>query len=124
MNEVKKTFENWLDNVTEVELLQELKNIEEFPEEINERFYKDLKFGTAGLRGVMGVGTNMMNIYTVRKTSQGLANYLNEQYDRPVVVVSYDSRKNSKIFAMETAKVMAGNKIKSYITGTDGRNLS
>ena len=116
MNEVKKTFENWLDNVTEVELLQELKNIEEFPEEINERFYKDLKFGTAGLRGVMGVGTNMMNIYTVRKTSQGLANYLKEQYDRPVVVVSYDSRKNSKIFAMETAKVMAGNKIKSYIT--------
>ncbi len=116
MNEVKKTFENWLDNVTEVELLQELKNIEEFPEEINERFYKDLKFGTAGLRGVMGVGTNMMNIYTVRKTSQGLANYLNEQYDQPVIVVSYDSRKNSKIFAMETAKVMAGNKIKSYIT--------
>ncbi len=116
MNEVKKMFENWLDNVTEVELLQELKNIKNSPEEINERFYKDLKFGTAGLRGIMGVGTNMMNVYTVRKTSQGLADYLNERYDKPIVVISYDSRKNSKIFALETAKVMAGNNIKSYVT--------
>lgn len=116
MNEVKKMFENWLDNVTEVELLQELKNIKNSPEEINERFYKDLKFGTAGLRGIMGAGTNMMNVYTVRKTSQGLADYLNERYDKPVVVISYDSRKNSKIFALETAKVMAENNIKSYVT--------
>lgn len=116
MNEVKKIFNSWIENVKEIELLQELENIKNQPEEIEERFYKDLKFGTAGLRGMIGAGTNRMNIYTVRKVSQGLADYLNEHYDVPVAVISYDSRKNSKKFAFEVAKVMAGNNIKSYIT--------
>lgn len=116
VEEVEKVYKYWLNNVKEDELLKELQDIKMCPQEINERFYKNLNFGTAGLRGILGAGTNRMNIYTVRKASQGLANYLKSNYDNPKIVVSYDSRKNSKLFAFETAKVMAGNNIKSYIT--------
>ncbi len=118
--DVKKIFDIWMKNIKEQELLQELYSIENNPKEIKERFYNDLEFGTAGLRGIMGAGTNRMNIYTVRKATQGLANYLKEKYsdlsENLKVSISFDSRKNSKLFAMETAKVMAGNNIKSFIT--------
>lgn len=116
VEEAEKLYKYWSSNVKEDGLLKELEDIKMCPQEINERFYKNLNFGTAGLRGIMGAGTNRMNIYTVRKASQGLANYLKNIYMSPKVVISYDSRKNSKLFAYETAKVMAGNNIKSYIT--------
>lgn len=96
--------------------MQELIDMKDFPERIDDKFSEDIKFGTAGLRGIMGAGTNKMNIYTVRKVSQGLADYLNEKYDHPSIAISYDSRKNSKKFAFETASVMAGNNIRSYVT--------
>ena len=87
-------------------------------EEMNESFYKNLEFGTAGLRGIMGIGTNRMNIYTVRQTTQGFADYLNNKYKTLSlsVAISYDSRNNSYEFAKESARVLAANNIKVYIT--------
>lgn len=97
---------------------EELRKISEKPHDIEERFYKDLEFGTAGLRGVLGAGTNRMNIYMVRKATQGLANYIcargNEAKERGVVI-SYDSRHFSYEFACESACVLAASGIKSYV---------
>ncbi len=84
--------------------------------EIKERFYKDLEFGTGGLRGQLGAGTNRLNIYTVRKASQGLANYINKQGKKDAkVVIAYDSRRMSPEFALETALTFAANNIKAYV---------
>lgn len=116
LKEAKKLFKTWINNVQDKEIMQELIDMKDFPEKIDNKFSEDIKFGTAGLRGIMSAGTNRMNIYTVRKVSQGLADYLNEKYDNPSVAISYDSRKNSKKFAFETASVMAGNNIRSYVT--------
>lgn len=116
MKEARKLFRTWINNVQDREIMQELIDMKDFPERIDDKFSEDIKFGTAGLRGIMGAGTNKMNIYTVRKVSQGLADYLNEKYDHPSIAISYDSRKNSKKFAFETASVMAGNNIRSYVT--------
>lgn len=113
----KAEYERWLasDKVSE-EVKAELRGLDE--KEIQERFYKELEFGTGGLRGIMGAGTNRMNIYTVRKATQGLSleildkgNELKEQG----VVVAYDSRNNSAIFAKECAKVLCANGIKTYL---------
>jgi len=96
----------------------ELQDIKDNPKEIEDRFYTDLTFGTGGLRGIIGAGTNRMNIYTVRKASQGIANYILKTGDKAKdmgVVVAHDSRKFSKEFAIETALVFAKNGIKSYI---------
>lgn len=114
--DVNNLYSSWLKNVDDESLLKELKDIENNFEEKYERFYKNIEFGTAGLRGIMGAGTNRINIYTIRLASQGLANYLKEKYKDSSVAISFDSRRNSKIFALETAKVMAGNNIKAYIT--------
>lgn len=84
-------------------------------EAIKDRFYRDLEFGTGGLRGVIGAGTNRMNIYTIRKATQGLADYLNEESNAPSVAISYDSRIKSDVFAREAAGVLAANGIKAYI---------
>jgi phosphoglucomutase len=93
-------------------------------EEIEDRFYRDLEFGTGGLRGILGAGTNRMNIYTVRKATQGFADYLNRHYGPggekysgkpPAVAIAYDSRINSRLFAAEAASVLAANGIKSYL---------
>lgn len=116
LKEAKKLFKTWINNVQDKEIMQELIDMKDFPEKIDDKFSENIKFGTAGLRGIMSAGTNRMNIYTVRKVSQGLADYLNEKYDNPSVAISYDSRKNSKKFAFETASVMAGNNIRSYVT--------
>lgn len=116
LKEAKKLFKTWINNVQDKEIMQELVDMKDFPEKIDDKFSENIKFGTAGLRGIMSAGTNRMNIYTVRKVSQGLADYLNEKYDNPSVAISYDSRKNSKKFAFETASVMAGNNIRSYVT--------
>ena len=106
----------WVQSVKDADILSELKNIYNDDSEIYERFYKDLEFGTAGLRGIIGAGTNRMNIYTVRKTTQGLADYLNENYKEPSVAIAYDSRNKSNLFAKEAACVLAANGIKAYIT--------
>ena len=94
----------------------ELKEIKDNTKEIEDRFYKNLEFGTAGLRGIMGAGTNRMNKYTVMKATQGLANFINKEdgQDRGVVI-SYDSRNNSKEFAIDSALCLNANGIKTYI---------
>lgn len=98
------------------EIKEELQMIINEPKKIEERFYANLKFGTGGLRGIIGAGTNRMNIYTVRKASQGLANYINDLYvENPTVVIAYDVRYKSKAFAKEAALVLARNNVKTYI---------
>ena len=96
-------------------LKAELESIEGNEEEIKDRFAVALSFGTAGLRGVLGAGTNRMNIYVVRQATQGLANWVKTQGGNQLVAVSYDSRINSDVFAKETAKVLAANGIKVRI---------
>ena len=101
----KKLYDEWLTNpYFDDETKAELKAIADDENEIKERFYKELEFGTAGLRGVIGAGVNRMNIYTVRKATQGLANYINKQNaaDRGVAI-AYDSRRMSPEFADEAA---------------------
>ena len=85
------------------------------PEAINDRFYRDLEFGTGGLRGVIGAGTNRMNIYTVRKATQGLADHINQTCKNGSVAISYDSRHKSDVFAKEVARVCAANGVKAYL---------
>ncbi|KMZ52470.1 phospho-sugar mutase [Dorea sp. D27] len=110
-------YKEWLENPYFDEGTKaELKGIEGDDSEIKERFYKDLEFGTAGLRGIIGAGTNRLNIYTVRKATQGLANYIMKQngQDRGVAV-AYDSRRMSPEFADEAALCLAANGIKAYV---------
>lgn len=98
------------------ETKKELLSIKENEKEIEDRFYKELEFGTAGLRGVIGAGTNRMNKYTVGKATQGLANYILEQgVEDKGVAISYDSRKMSKEFSLQTALILAANGIKAYL---------
>ncbi len=113
-------YVSWL-NSKEVDELtkEELVAIKDNNAEIEERFYKDLEFGTGGLRGIMGAGSNRMNAYTVRRATQGLANYIQEQkIENPSVAIAFDSRNNSSFFARETARVFAANGIKTYIYET------
>jgi len=124
MYQAEEMVKRWLDqkdldNVLKEELM-EIKD----QEELRDRFYRDLEFGTGGLRGILGAGTNRMNIYTIRKATQGFADYLNHHYgresekysgDAPTVAIAYDSRINSDVFALEAACVLAANGIKSYI---------
>ena len=94
----------------------ELKALEGNDDEIKERFYKDLEFGTGGLRGVIGAGTNRMNIYTVRRATQGLANYITRMNAKDKgVAIAYDSRRMSPQFADEAALCLAANGIKAYV---------
>ena len=113
---VNELYKLWLQKAKEdASLIEELKSIEGNQEEINDRFYKSLEFGTAGLRGVLGAGTNRMNIYTVSQATQGLAASLLKQYDSPSVAIAYDSRINSDLFAKRAAMVLAANGVKAYI---------
>ncbi len=106
----------WLKNATQDPDLQtELKSIENDSDAIKDRFYRDLEFGTGGLRGVIGAGTNRMNIYTVRRATQGFADYLNQEYSNPSVAVSFDSRIKSDVFSKAAAEVLAANGIKVHI---------
>ena len=109
-------YKRWMDaDLEDPALKAELESIEGNEEEIKDRFAVALKFGTAGLRGVLGAGTNRMNIYVVRQATQGLANWVKTQGGNQLVAVSYDSRINSDVFAKETAKVLAANGIKVRI---------
>lgn len=115
--EIKDTYNIWLDNAKDdKDLIEELCDIKGNNEEIYERFYTELRFGTAGLRGIIGAGTNRMNIYTVRRATQGLACFLNKKYKNPSVAISYDSRIKADLFAKEAARVLAANGIKAYIS--------
>ncbi len=115
MNDVNKLYSLWLEKaVGDLDLQSDLAALEGNAEEINERFYRDLEFGTAGLRGIIGAGTNRMNIYTVGRATQGLADYLLSNYDNPAVAIAYDSRIKSDTFAKHAASVLAANGIKVY----------
>ena len=112
----KTMYEEWLNNpYFDEETRAELKAIEGDEKEIEDRFYMDLEFGTAGLRGVIGAGTNRMNIYVVRQATQGLANWVKTQGGNQLVAISYDSRINSDVFAKTAACVLAANGIKVRI---------
>lgn len=112
-----KNYKEWLENpYFDEETKKELKSIEGNEQEIKERFYADLEFGTAGLRGIIGAGTNRMNMYTVRKATQGLANYIIKQAgQKKGVAIAYDSRRMSPEFADEAACCLAANGIKAYV---------
>lgn len=116
----KEVYERWLKSEKiDADTRKELETIKDNEKEIEDRFYKNLEFGTAGLRGVIGAGTNRMNIYTVRKSTQGLANYIlavGEDAQKRGVAISYDCRNFSPEFAIESAKVLAANGIKTYVS--------
>ena len=113
----KELYNQWLDNpYFDEETKEELRGIANDEKEIEERFYMDLEFGTAGLRGVIGAGTNRMNIYTVRKATQGLANYIASVNGQAKgVAIAFDSRRMSPEFADEAALCLAANGIKAYV---------
>lgn len=114
--DIKKLYDEWLKKAdADPDLIAELKEIDGNEEEINDRFYTELEFGTAGLRGVIGAGTNRMNIYTVCRATQGLADFLNAHYESPSCAIGYDSRIKSDYFSKEAAKTLAANGIKVYI---------
>lgn len=109
-------YKVWCEKATEdKDLIAELKAIENDEEAIKDRFYRDLEFGTGGLRGVIGAGAFRMNIYTVRRATQGLADYVNEAFKNGSVAIAYDSRNKSDVFAKEAASVLAANGIQAYI---------
>ena len=114
-----KKYELWMSSpYIDDDTKEELKNIKGNTKEIEDRFYRDLEFGTGGLRGIISAGTNRMNIYVIRKVSQGLANYVKKLGGSAKlrgIAIAYDSRHKSREFAMEAASVFAGNGIKSYV---------
>ena len=115
MNE-KELYKLWLEKaVDDADLQTELRSIEGDDEAIKDRFYRNLEFGTGGLRGVIGAGTNRLNVYTIRRVTQGLADYVNEAFKNPSVAISYDSRIKSDVFAKAAAGVLVANGIKVYI---------
>lgn len=113
---IKENYDLWCEKAAgEPELAAELVDMAGDATRVEDAFYKDLAFGTAGLRGVIGAGTNRMNVYTVAKATQGLADYLNKKYESPSAAISYDSRIKSDVFARVAAGVLAANGIKVYI---------
>ncbi len=116
MNDIHALYDLWCEKaVLDSDLKTELDSVKGNEEEILDRFYKDLEFGTGGLRGVIGAGTNRINVYTVGQATQGLADYLNEAFDEPTVAIAYDSRIKSDVLAKAAAGVLAANGIKVYI---------
>ena len=116
MNTIETRYQAWLAQPgLPDDLAEELRSIAQDPEAVSDRFYRDLAFGTGGLRGVIGAGTNRMNIYTVRKATQGLADYLNSTTLPKKVAIAHDSRHKGDLFARETARVLAANGITAYL---------
>jgi len=118
MDSITKTAQSWLTDFFDEDTRKEIKHlIDNDPEELKERFYKDLEFGTGGMRGVMGVGTNRINKYTLGKNTQGLSNYLKKSYtdDDIRVVIAYDCRHNSKTLAKTVADVFSANGIRVHL---------
>lgn len=115
MNEYRKEYLRWIsDDVFDEKTKTELKSITD-EKEIEDRFYKELSFGTGGLRGILGAGTNRMNLYTVGKASQGLADFINSQNKGGSVAIAFDSRNMSEQFAKRSAEIFAANGLKVYI---------
>lgn len=115
MNDINKLYDLWREKaVLDKDLIDELISIDGKENEIEDRFYQSLTFGTAGLRGVIGAGTNRMNVYTVNQATQGLATFLLSEYENPSVAIAYDSRIKSDLFAKSAAGVLAANGIKVY----------
>ena len=116
MNEME-LYSLWCEKATDdPDLKTELESIKDDSDAIKDRFYRDLEFGTGGLRGVIGAGSYRMNIYTVRRATQGLADYVKEAFDKPSVAIAYDSRIKSDVFAKTAASVLAANGIKVLST--------
>ena len=115
MEKYLQEFERWLASVNDPEVKEQLLKMKGDEKLIEDAFYRDLAFGTGGLRGELGAGTNRMKVYTVRKASQGLANYINHHFKNPSIAISYDSRINSTLFAKAAAGVFAANGIKVFI---------
>ena len=116
MNDINALYKIWSEKaVLDPDLQAELKSCDGEDDEILDRFYKNLEFGTGGLRGVIGAGTNRMNVYTVAQATQGLADYLNETFSEPTVAIAYDSRIKSDMFAESAACVLAANGVKVYL---------
>lgn len=114
MSTEKEQYDQWLEHVTAEEATQ-LREQAESIEELHDAFYRELAFGTAGLRGIIGLGPNRMNTYTVGKATQGLANYLNAHYDNPSVAIARDSRNGGDEFVRAAASVLAANGIVAYV---------
>lgn len=115
--DIKKEYERWLTNaIADDDIVDELKTLND--KEIEDAFYCNLSFGTGGLRGVIGAGTNRVNVYTVAKASQGLANYLKNNFKKPSISIGYDSRIKSDMFAKVAASVFAANEIEVNIWPT------
>ena len=116
---VQSKANTWLNSSIDEDSKKEIENLIKNNEaELIESFYKDLEFGTGGLRGIMGVGTNRMNIYTIGMATQGLCNYLKQQFSDKKeikVAIAYDSRNNSRLFAEKTASVFSANGIKVFL---------
>ena len=114
--DTNKLYELWLEKATaDKDLIAELESVKGREEEIFDRFYRELEFGTGGLRGVIGAGAYRLNVYTIRRATQGLADYVNEAFENGSVAIAYDSRIKSDKFAKEAASVLAANGIKVYI---------
>lgn len=114
--DINSIYNEWLKKAdADPDLISELSSIKSNDDEILDRFYCSLEFGTAGLRGVIGAGTNRMNVYTVGRATQGLSDFLNAHYDNPSVAIGYDSRIKSDYFSREAASILAANGVKVYI---------
>ena len=109
-------FNQWRNNATDdIDLINELNSIKNNEDEISDRFYTELEFGTAGLRGIIGAGINRMNVYTVGRATQALAGYVNSISENPNVAIAYDSRIKSDLFAQTAASILAANGVKVYL---------
>ena len=117
MVDVHELLDTWIANVKDEELLAELKQMKDSGDEnaITDAFFQDLAFGTAGLRGTIGAGTNRMNIYTVGRATQGFANYLNATFENPTVAIARDSRNKGELFVKTTAAILAANGVTAYV---------
>ena len=114
--DVRAKLAHWKECVADAELASELDNLSNADDAaVADAFFQDLVFGTAGLRGIIGAGTNRMNIYTVARATQGLADYLNAHFDDPSVASARDSRHKGQLFVNSAASVLAMNGIRSYI---------
>lgn len=116
-SEIQSKISNWQQDFFDHETKDEISKLQDNPEELEDRFYKDLEFGTGGMRGVMGVGTNRINKYTLGRNTQGLSDYLNNLYSEQKlkVVIAYDCRHNSKSFAKIVAEVFSANNIEVFL---------
>ena len=116
MNTAKELYDRWLAQPElDTAVAEELHGIAGDDAAITDRFYRDLEFGTGGLRGVLGAGTNRMNLYTVRKATQGLADYLNATDLPKKIAIAHDSRNNGELFTREAARVLAANDITACV---------